>query len=591
LAAPTVHLTTVGGPPKGGDAGALHVTAMGPNLFLSVPLPAQGKVTIGRDETADVRILDESASRLHAELHVGEHGELFIEDLGTRNGTFLREERITPRQRFAFQAGEAITIGYTILMVQRRRPAAPTRRLRTHAVFEERLHEACERASATTAALALLRVHVEGDESASRSVELISGSLSATDLLAQYAPGDYEVLLLDTGADRPRALADRLERRLRAEGLEAKCALAVFPADGRTADALIGRATELLRGGDAAATGEPILKSDTMRKVYRLAERAASGQSATGLISILVLGETGVGKDVLAKWIHRKSPRAKGPFIAINCGAVPENLLESELFGHKKGTFTNAIENKVGLLEAGEGGTVFLDEIGDMPFPLQVKMLQALENREITRVGEVKSRPIDVRFIAATHRDLEAFVAEGKFRQDLYFRLNKISLTVPPLRERPDEIEPLAQRFLLEAARAGGGKGRPPRLSAEALELLRGYSWPGNARELRNMMERALVWCDGPEITAEDLEVEKMRATTFAAAPAGLPAGAGDEADTPPPGLSAAELEERALIMRTLAKHAGSQSATAKEMGWARGTLIERLKRYGIRRPRATPRG
>jgi DNA-binding NtrC family response regulator len=218
-----------------------------------------------------------------------------------------------------------------------------------------------------------------------------------------------------------------------------------------------------------------------------------------------------------------------------------------------------------------------------MPLQLQVKMLHALENREITRVGEVKPRPIDVRFIAATHRDLQAFVSEGKFRQDLYFRLNKISLTLPPLRERPEEIEPLAQRFLLEAWRAGGGKGRPPKLSADAVDLLRGYAWPGNARELRNMMERALIWCDGPEITAEDLEVEKMRATTFAA----RPADASGDVGAPPPGLSAAELVERALIVRTLAKHAGSQSATAKELGMSRGTLIERLKRYGIPRPRA----
>jgi DNA-binding NtrC family response regulator len=586
VAAPTIHLTTVGGPPKGGDGGALHVTAMGPNLFLSVPLAAPGKVSIGRDETADVRILDESASRLHAELHVGDGAELFIEDLGTRNGTFLREERIAPRKRVAFQLGEAITIGYTILMVQRRRPAAPTRRLRTHAVFEERLHEACERASATAASLALLRVAVENEEPAGRAAELVASSLQGTDLLAQYAPGDYEVLLPDTGGERPRALAERLERRLRADGLDAKTAVAVFPADGRTADALIGRANELLRGGDGQATGEPILKSEAVRKVYRLAERAAAGQSANGLISILVLGETGVGKDVLAKWIHQKSPRAKGPLVSINCGAVPENLLESELFGHKKGTFTNALENKVGLLEAAEGGTVFLDEIGDMPLPLQVKMLHALENREITRVGEVKPRPIDVRFIAATHRDLEAFVAAGQFRQDLYFRLNKISLTLPPLRERPEEIEALAQRFLLEASRAGGGKGRPPRLSAEALELLRGYAWPGNARELRNMIERALIWCDGPEITADDLEVEKMRATTFVPRPADAPSADGD-VGTPPPGLSAAELEERALIIRTLADCAGSQSAAAKKLGMSRGTLIERLKRYGIRRPRA----
>jgi two-component system response regulator AtoC len=592
LAAPTLHLTSVGGSSGGKGDGALHVTAMGPNLFLSVPLPASGTVRIGRDEAADVRILDEGASRLHAELHVDERAQLFIEDLGTRNGTFVREERIAPRKRVAFQPGEAITIGYTILMVQRRRPVIETRRLRTHAVFEERLHEACERASATAGALALLRFHVDEEEPPGQAADLIAAHLNATDLLAQYAHGDYEVLLPDTGADRPRALIERLERRLRAEGLKTASAVATFPADGRTPDALIGRANELLRGDEGQALGEPILKSEAVRKVYRLAERAASGKSASGLISVLILGETGVGKDVLARWVHKKSPRANGPWVSLNCAALPESLLESELFGHKKGAFTNAVEAKVGLLEAASGGTVFLDEIGDMPLPLQVRMLRAIENREIMRVGEVKPRPIDVRFIAATHRDLEARLTSQQFRPDLYFRLNQISLTLPPLRERPEEIEGLAQRFLTDAVRAGGGKARGPRLSAEALDLLRRYCWPGNARELRNMVERALVLCEGPEITAEHLEVEKMRATTLVTQPATQPPVAADDqaVAAPPADLTADEREERTLINRTLAKHAGSQSATAKELGMARGTLIERLKRYGIRRPRARTR-
>jgi two-component system response regulator AtoC len=562
---------------------------MGPNLFLTVALPASGTARVGRDETADVRILDEGASRLHAELHVDERGQLFIEDLGTPNGTFLREEKIAPRKRVAFQPGEAITIGYTILMVQRRRPALETRRLRTHAVFEERLHEACERASATAATLAVVRVRVEDEEPAGRAADLVAASLSATDLLAQYAPGDYEVLLPDTGPERPRALALRLERRLRAEGLEAQTAVALYPGDGRTADALIGRANELLRGDDGQAAGEPVFKSEAVRKVYRMAERAAAGQSANGLISVLILGETGVGKDVLASWVHKKSPRAKGPMVSINCGALPANLLESELFGHKKGAFTDASEAKVGLLEAAEGGTVFLDEIGDMPLLLQVKMLQAIENRVVTRLGEVKPRPIDVRFIAATHRDLEARVASEEFRQDLYFRLNQISLTLPPLRERPGEIEALAQRFLLAAS---GGR-RAPRLSGEALDILRAYFWPGNARELRNMIERALVWCDGPEITAEHLDIEKMRATMLVATPstASTSSRAAEvDDDAVPAGLTAAEREERALIVRTLKECAGSQSATAKKLGMSRGTLIERIKRYGIRRPRATTR-
>jgi DNA-binding NtrC family response regulator len=583
MAAPTVHIST-SGPRKEGQ-GPLHVTAMGPNLFLSVPLPAKGTLRIGRDESADLRILDEGASRLHAELHVDERGQLFIEDLGTRNGTFLRETKLEPRRRVAFEPGEAITIGYAILMVQRRKPTVQARRLRTHAIFEDRLAEACERADGTAGSFAVVRLRVEGDEDQSRLPEVFGASLQPTDFLAQYAPGDYEILLPDTGGERPRALAEDLGRRLRAEGHEVKTAVVLFPADGRTADALIGRANELLQGRDATERGEPIMKSEVVRKLYRQAERAASGQTAAGLINILILGETGVGKDVLASWIHRKSPRGKGPFVSINCGALTETLLESELFGHEKGAFTGATETKAGLLEAAAGGTVFLDEVGDMHLALQVKLLRALENREITRVGGVKPRPIDVRFIAATHRDLPARVLSEDFRQDLYFRLNQVSLTLPPLRERPEEIEALAQRFIADAV---GPRRRAPRLGPEALEALRAYPWPGNARELRNMIERALIFSDGPEITVEDLEIEKMRATSLVSTAPAAPSPVEEPATGPVDlALTPAETAERALIVRTMGECAGSQTAAAKKLGWSRGKLIERLKRYRILRPRA----
>jgi DNA-binding NtrC family response regulator len=584
MAAPTVHLSTQG--PRKEGQGPLHVTAMGPNLFLSVPLPAKGTLKIGRDESADLRILDESASRIHAELHVDERGQLFIEDLGTRNGTFLRETKLEPRRRVAFEPGEAITIGYAILMVQRRKPTVQARRLRTHAVFEERLAEACERGDGASAPFAVVRLRVEGDEEQGGLPDVIAASLQPTDILAQYAPRDYEVLLPDTNGERPRALAEDLGRRLRAEGHDVKTAVVLFPADGRTADALIGRANELLQGRDGAARGEPIIKSEPVRKLYRLAERAAAGQTANGLINILILGETGVGKDVLASWIHRKSPRAKGPFVSINCGALTETLLESELFGHEKGAFTGASETKAGLLEAAAGGTVFLDEVGDMHLSLQVKLLRALENREITRVGGVKARAIDVRFIAATHRDLEARVVSEEFRQDLFFRLNQVSLTLPPLRERPEEIEPLAQRFLADAV---GPRRRAPRLSAEALEALRAYPWPGNARELRNMIERALIFSDGPEVTVEDLEIEKMRATTLVSTAPRAPVPVEEAASGPvDASLTPAEAAERAMVVRTMAECAGSQTAAAKKLGWSRGKLIERLKRYRILRPRAS---
>ncbi|HXJ20824.1 MAG TPA: sigma 54-interacting transcriptional regulator [Polyangia bacterium] len=576
------------GAPKEGEGGALHVTAMGPNLFLTTPLPLAGALTIGRDEDADIRLVDESASRMHAKLYVGESSQLFIEDLGTRNGTFLREARIAPNQRVAFQPGEAINIGFTIVMVQRRRPAPQTRRFRSHSGFEDRLQEACEQGQSNGATFAVARIKAEGGDPNGQVADRIVPALRSGDMLAQYAPGDYEILLPDTSHERAHAIADDLRRRLGADPVASRMSLALYPLDGRTPDALIGRLDAGLNGseGDDDGADAPVARSEAMRKLHRMAARAAAGETADGLISVLIHGESGVGKDVLARWIHAKSPRVDGPFVAVNCGSLTESLLSSELFGHEKGAFTDAKAAKAGLLETAAGGTVFLDEIGDMPLPLQVRILHAIENRRITRVGDVRERAIDVRFLAATHRDLEAMVEEGSFRQDLYYRLNQISLTVPPLRERPDEIEALARHFLAKAGGAAGAKRRVPRLSAEAVDILRSYFWPGNVRELRNMISRALVLCDGQEITAEHLDVEKMRTARLVDGPTVI-APARAAAAAAPSNLTPAQAIERDRIVQVLNECVGSQTAAAKQLGISRGTLIERMKRYGIPRPRA----
>ncbi len=588
MPAPTVHeskFTTDG--PRNGD-GVLHLAVMAPNLFETHALPVGGSISVGRDDSADVRITDELASRLHARFHIETGGALAVEDLQSSNGTFLRGERIETGRRLPIQLGEAITIGFTHLMIQRRRAAPPRRLFQGHGAFEERLEEACARAKASGASLAVIRVRVENEEPSGAGAELVSGALRAGDLLALYAPGDYEALLLDTDPERARTIADDAARRVRAAGLGVRSAVAAYPADGRSAEALIGRASALLRGPDGDADGGrgPVLKSDAMRGLYRLAERAAGGRTANGLINVLILGETGAGKEVLADWIHKKSPRASGPLVCINCAAISESLLESELFGHEKGAFTGATQTKPGLLEAAAGGTVFLDEIGDMPTGLQTKLLRALENREVTRVGGLSARSIDVRFVAATNHDLEAAVADKRFRQDLYFRLNGISLTIPPLRDRPDEIEALARRFIADAA--GAAKRRPPKLSAEALEAMAGYAWPGNIRELRNVVERALVLCDDNEITPEHLPLDKLRlphvapdAALVAAVVGGAGAASGGSA-TP---LSPSEAAEKRRILELMAEHGGNQTRVAKKLGVARGTLIERLKRYGIKRP------
>jgi len=585
MPAPTVHESrSSSGPPKSGD-GVLHLAVMAPNLFETHPLPiGGGSVSVGRDDSADVRITDELASRLHARFHIDAGGTVAVEDLQSSNGTFVRGERIETGLRLPIQLGEAVTIGFTHLMIQRRRPAPPRRRFQGHGAFEERLEEACAGAARSGAGLAVFRIQVENEEPDGAAADLIAGALRAGDLLAQYAPGDYEALLIDTDPERARAIAADADRRVRTVGLRTQTAVATYPADGRSAEALIGRATALLRGPETNGGREPVLQSEIMQKLYRLAERAAGGRTASGLINVLILGETGAGKEVLADWIHRRSPRAGGPLICINCAAISESLLESELFGYEKGAFTGATQTKPGLLEAAAGGTVFLDEIGDMPAGLQTKLLRALENHEVTRVGGLGARKIDARFVAATNQDLESAVANKTFRQDLYFRLNGISLTIPPLRDRSDEIEPLARRFITAAATAA--KRRPPKLSAEALEILAGYAWPGNIRELRNVVERAMVLCEDAEITPEHLPLDKLRLPHVAprlTPPA--PAMAVLAAPPADPSLTASEAAERQQILELLAANGGNQTRVAKKLGIARGTLIERLKRYGIKRP------
>lgn len=323
--------------------------------------------------------------------------------------------------------------------------------------------------------------------------------------------------------------------------------------------------------GDRAPS-DVVVVAPQMREVYDLAGRVAQSD-----ISVLILGETGSGKEVLASSIHRRSPRAAKPFLCLNCGAFSESLLESEIFGHEKGAFTGAVRTKVGLLESADGGTVFLDEIGEMPPALQIKLLRVIEERKITRVGDVKPRSIDVRFLAATHRDLAEEIARGAFRQDLFFRINGISLTIPSLRERAVEIGELARHFLASAAQRAGR--RPPRISPEALAVLEAHSWPGNIRELRNVMDRALVLCTGDVITAPSLQLDSVPGRKRHA-----PRGASSR-DALPASDRGTE-EERRHIIEALEQCAGNQTYAAKLLGISRGTLVSRIELYDIPRPR-----
>ncbi|MBI2570353.1 MAG: sigma 54-interacting transcriptional regulator [Candidatus Schekmanbacteria bacterium] len=308
-----------------------------------------------------------------------------------------------------------------------------------------------------------------------------------------------------------------------------------------------------------------VARSPAMRRVIELADRAAPTEA-----TVLVTGESGTGKERLARYIHAHSRRAAGPFVAIDCGALPEGLLESELFGHAKGAFTGAESARAGLFEAAEQGTIFLDEIGETTPAVQVRLLRAIQERAVRPVGTNRDVPVDVRIIAATHRDLHALVLAGAFRQDLYFRLRVVPLEIPALRDRPEDLLPLARALV--ARTCTENHCGPCALSSDVLDAFHRYAWPGNIRELENAIERAVVLAEGkPRIELGDLPPE-VRGT----APAPQPASAGGA-----PVLTLAEVERR-HILASLERLGGNRKATAKALGIGENTLWRRLKSYGM---------
>ena len=348
--------------------------------------------------------------------------------------------------------------------------------------------------------------------------------------------------------------------------------------------AVVRRESPPPSAASSSGDDEVVIRDPEMRRVHEQAARAAQG-----ILSVLVLGETGVGKDVLARAIHRASPRAAKPFLAINCAALSESLLESELFGHEKGAFTGALQARAGLFESADGGTVFLDEIGDLPMTTQVKLLRVLEQREVLRVGARTPRPVNVRFVSATNKDLEAAAERGVFRQDLFFRLDGITLTVPPLRDRPADIPWLVKRFLVTASRQMD-RTTHPSLSPKTLALLQAYSWPGNVRELRNVVDRAVVLAPGDVVLPEHLPPKLVAAVEAPALPAGgvlrVPARVAPPSDVADRLRREVDELEKQRILDALAKCDGNQTRAAELLGVSRRTLINRIVEFDLPRPR-----
>ncbi|MHB8455433.1 MAG: sigma-54-dependent transcriptional regulator [Acidiferrobacterales bacterium] len=330
----------------------------------------------------------------------------------------------------------------------------------------------------------------------------------------------------------------------------------------------VGHTPPSAPASQGSGTRQLLGESLAIQKVRSLIEKLARGQAP-----VYIHGESGTGKELAARLIHDLGPRVDKPFVPVNCGAIPEQLMESEFFGHKKGSFTGAVQDKEGLFKAADGGTLFLDEVGDLPIPMQVKLLRAIQEKTVRPVGSQSEIRVDVRILSATHRDLHGLVREGKFRQDLYYRLNVIELAIPSLRTRPADIPVLAEHLCAKLTATMGGT--PPSLSAEALGALSRYDFAGNVRELENILERALTMCDGAEISAQDLQLpEDFSDSDSSIAPAEF---SGQESLEE----YLARVEESA-IRDALQRTSQNKTAAAKLLGITFRALRYKLEKLGI---------
>jgi DNA-binding NtrC family response regulator len=568
----------------------------------TLTMPGSGELVIGRGPDAGLSVDDPLVSRAHALLLAVPDG-LRLSDLGSRHGTLLNGERLTEPRLVG--SGDVIAIGNAVLVVRRPARLAAGARATEQPALVQRLTEELSRTAEYERELSLVVARSAGRDPAAL-VSAITERLRVIDAAAPIGGGYVAALLPERGPDEALALARALAQL---DGGRIAVGVATAPYDGIDPDAVLGGARAACAGAEPGAvrragdtveliTAGPqrIMVADpAMARLYDLARRLA--RSA---IPILIHGETGAGKELAAAAIHAFSARVAGPFVSVNCAAIPESLAESELFGHARGAFSGAATARVGHLEAASGGTLFLDEIGELSPAIQAKLLRALESGELIRVGETAPRTADLRIVAATHRDLERDVDDGRFRRDLFFRLGAARLELPPLRDRPRDLALLARTLLDEACRQ---LGRPPlALSTAAAVALFRHDWPGNVRELRHAVDYAAAAApDG----AREIEIWHLPATLAAAArrsrdaelaPAPAPAGAdpaaGDASDEPrpPPGPGAAfrpiadevrELE-RARMVAALRATGGVQNRAAALIEMALRTFVTKVKRYAI---------
>jgi DNA-binding NtrC family response regulator len=566
------------------------------------PLPSTGAIVIGRSETADLRIDDAQVSRLHARLALDD-GRVAISDLGSQQGTYVNGVPLSGER--ALQPGDRIQLHRTTLELH---AAPPTLAPIDMGTFRQRVSHEVDRAIgegrmvSVVCFLGAAPPVPAGSVQPSQSTELVEptshestgalhrdvvqrvalAQLRRRDAVAWSADHALYVLLPDTSPDEAVATAARIRGKL--DGVALQIGHVTCPGDGYD--------TALLLAGahDAAAAAAPgrvagfdrqvqtltigaqrvIIADPIVVRLYALIERLAPAE-----IAVLISGETGCGKELVATALHTRSHRAKQRLISLNCAALHDTLVESELFGHAKGAFSGAIANRPGLIEAASGSTLFLDEVGELTLANQAKLLRVLESHRVTRVGDNREREVDVRIVAATNRDLDADVTAGRFRRDLYFRLSAATLYLPPLRQRPHELPLLATAFLEDACRLTGR--RAMRVSEGAIRALMAHAWPGNVRELKNLMQYVAATLPVDELLADHV-TERLGRLPPALAPRPAPT------TTPQFRPLAQELRELEItrIREALAATRGNQTRAAGLLAMPVRTFFEKVKQYGL---------
>jgi len=552
----------------------------GPSSWM-FPLPARGDVVIGRSETADLRIDNGAVSRRHARVMLDDDA-VSVLDLGSHNGTYVNHSKITGRRML--QPNDVITIHGVTLVFHATPPGVPSAIVVELDALRQRIEDELDRTVCER--LFSLLCFVGAAEAERPAIQrAVVAQLRKVDAVASSSDGALFALLPEAGADEAVAVATRIRSRIDRGALQ--IGHVTYPDDGYAADALIARARDAARAARpgkiagreqvfhtlAIGAQRVIVADPTVARLYALIERLAP----SGL-PVLITGETGSGKELVATAIHARSSRASRPLISLNCAALHEALVESELFGHERGAFSGAIATRAGLIEAASGSTLFLDEVGELASAIQAKLLRVLESHRVTRVGDVRERDVDVRLVAATNRDLEADVAAGRFRRDLFFRLSAATLHMPPLRQRPRELPLLAAAFLDDACRRSGRTAM--QISDEAMAVLLAHSWPGNVRELKNLMQ----------YVAAALAVDVLRTDHLSERLGRLRPEPSPATTTPAPGGApqfrplADELRELEItrIREAIAATGGNQTRAAGLLAMPVRTFFEKAKQYGL---------